>query len=327
MDDIASELGISKSTVSRALAGSGRISGDTIEKVEECAKKLGFRPNPVAKALAGRKTLNIAAVMPSEATGAQVMFFHECLNGIVTAAEMRGYSVLVCLEDEEGKSLGDVLEYGKVDALVLMQLRREDRNLEILRDSGVPFVVIGSGAGSSVVQVDSRVVENCADFTYSCLSRRLEAGGFGDERILFVCGTLDVSANSNRLLGFLTGMERFLLEKSLHVNYAVCTDVSDFESDGGMDGWSVVLCSDDVVCVNVLKILRRNGIQVGPDVKIASFHDSILLESASPPVTALHVDAFALGSKAAEGAVSLAEGRKVEGMTYVDCSVEMRESL
>ena len=81
MDDIASELGLSKSTVSRALAGSDRISSETKERVNECARKHGFRPNLVARALAGQKTLNIAVVLPFEANAARMLFFHECLSG------------------------------------------------------------------------------------------------------------------------------------------------------------------------------------------------------------------------------------------------------
>ena len=76
MDDIAQELGLSKSTVSRALSDSGRISLATREKVQAFAKEHGFKPNLVARALAGQKTLNIAAVMPLEATALQMMFFH-----------------------------------------------------------------------------------------------------------------------------------------------------------------------------------------------------------------------------------------------------------
>lgn len=319
MDDIASELGLSKSTVSRALSDSGRISLATREKVQAFAKEHGFRPNLVAKALAGQKTLNLAAVMPFEATAYQMMFFHECLSGIVTRASESGYSVLVCMtKPDDSGILRSAVENQKIDSVILTQLKHDDENVKLLRKSNIPFVVIGSGAGESVIHVDSRMKENCADFTLECLDRLSDGS-----QVLFVCGSLDVEANNNRLSGFLSGMESV---KSKNFHYAVCTDVHDFADEISLKSWSLILCSDDVVCLQVLEILREKNISVGADVKIASFHDSVLLESYSPPVSALKVDAFALGEKSSELALKAARGEKCESVNYVDCSFMMRDS-
>lgn len=318
MDDIALELGLSKSTVSRALSGSGRISAETVRRVEECAKKHGFRPNLVARALAGQCTLNIAAVMPSESSAVQMMFFHECLLGMVSSAEKAGYSVLVCITEENCKNLETILLNRKVDAVVLTQLLHGDKNLELLKKADLPFVVIGSGAGGEIAQVDSKMCENCAEFTKICASKVESCG-----EILFVCGSLDVEANNNRLSGFLSGMES-LKENSL--KYAVCTDVFDFENSKEVDNWNLILCSDDIVCLKVLEKLKKANVKIGKKNMIASFHDSILLEMASPPVSAVRVDAYSLGSKACDEVIKLAGGEKISGVNYIDCSFQFRES-
>ena len=321
MDDIAEELGLSKSTVSRALSDSGRISVATRKKVQDFAKEHGFKPNLVAKALAGQKTLNIAVVMPLEATALQMMFFHECLSGIVTKASEKGYSVLVCMTEQKNVNiLESAIENRKIDGAILTQLKHDDANVKLLQKSGLPFVVIGSGAGESVIHVDSRMKENCADFTVECVSR-LEK----DARVLFVCGSLDVEANNNRLSGFLSGMEsERIKEKSLQ--YAVCTEASDMADEISLKNWNLILCSDDVVCMQVIEILREKKIQVGVDVRLASFHDSVLLESNIPPVSALKVDAFALGEKSSELALKAITGEECESVNYVDCSFAMRAS-
>lgn len=319
MDDIARELGLSKSTVSRALSDSGRISVETKDRVRECAKKHGFKPNFVAKALAGKKTLNIAAVMPFEANATQMMFFHECLSGIVSKAAKSGYSVLVCMtEDENNEILEDVIEDGKVDAVILTQLKHDDKTVSLLKKSGVLFVVIGSGAGEGVVHVDSRMKESCANFTKLC-AENLDSGS----QVLFVCGSLDVEANNNRLSGFLSGMECI---KDKSVQYAVCTEASDFADEISLKNWSLVLCSDDVVCMQVLDILKKTKIEPGKDIQLASFHDSVLLETHSPGITALKVDAFALGEKSSELSLKLADGLEFDEENYVDCSFVKRES-
>ncbi|MBR4322033.1 LacI family DNA-binding transcriptional regulator [Treponema sp.] len=318
MDDIANELGISKSTVSRALSDSSRISVETKNRVRECARKHGFKPNLVAKALAGQKTLNLAVAMPFEATALQMMFFHECLSGIVSRAAREGYSALVCMTEKKDREILErVIENKKVDAVILTQLKREDENIALLKKSGIPFVVIGSGAGKDIVQVDSRMKESCAEFTKVCVKNLSE-----NSNVLFVCGSLDVEANNNRLSGFLSGME----DSMLSFHYAVCTEASDMADEISLKNWSLILCSDDVVCMQVLEILDKKEIAVGKDVKLASFHDSLLLQSHSPAISALKVDAFALGEKATELSLALIKGNECENINYVDCSFAVRSS-
>ena len=317
MDDLATELGLSKSTVSRALSGTGRISAATVQRVKDCAERNGFRPNLVAKALAGQKTLNLAAVMPLEATAAQMMFFHECLSGMVTCCARAGYSVLVCMTvNDDTLPLQDVLQNHKADAVILTQLRHDDKNAALLQRENVPFVVIGSGDG--VVQVDSKMVESCTEFTRQCVAKVADGGN-----VLFVCGSLDVQANNNRLSGFLSAMEDAAFAKN---QYAVCTDVSDVETDLGVKDWNLILCSDDVVCIRVMDALKAQGARIGKDVMLASFHDSVLLESSSPAVSALRVDAFTLGEKAADVALTMLNDEPFAKKNYVDCSFQWRES-
>ena len=322
MDDIAQELGLSKSTVSRALSNSGRISLATRQKVQSFAEEHGFKPNLVARALVSQKTFNIAAVLPFEATALQMMFFHECLSGIVTKASSQGYSVLVCMTKPGNVDiLKSAVENRKIDSVILTQLKHNDENVKLLKKSDVPFVVIGFGAGKEAIHVDSRMKENCADFTIECVSK-LKRGS----RVLFVCGSLDVEANYNRLSGFFSAMESDVLEEK-SLRYAVCTDSKDMTDGVSFCDWSLILCSDDVVCMRLLDILREKKIKIGVDVKIASFHDSVLLESCVPPITALRVDAFALGEKSSELALKVSNGEECETMNYVDCSFMMRSSI
>lgn len=327
MDDIALELGVSKSTVSRALAGSARISEETKKRVSECARMHGFIPNLAAKALAVRKTLNIAAVMPLEATNSEMMFFHECLSGMAKRAAEADYSVLVCLSDSEGGTqsrLEKIIQNRKVDGVVLMQLRHDDRNLSYLENENFPFVVIGSVDDENVYQVDSRMAESCEAFTRECVYSELNAGVIGEKgNVLFVCGSLDVEANNNRLSGFFQGMESKDFES---VQYAVCTDFEDIDTSVCDGQWKLILCSDDVVCLRVISILKANGIEIGRDVKLASFHDSVLLSTNNPPVSALKVDSFSLGEGAVDSVLALVSKKPVAKKSFIDCSFIFRSS-
>ena len=77
IEDIARELGVSKTTVSRALSGKGRIGKDTIERVQAFAEQHGYRPNVIAKGLAKNKTYNLGLVMPREPGYVDVPFFKD----------------------------------------------------------------------------------------------------------------------------------------------------------------------------------------------------------------------------------------------------------
>ncbi len=319
MDDLARELGVSKSTVSRALSDSNRISVETVRRVKDCAREHGFRPNLVAKALAGKSTLNIAAVMPREAAANPTGFFYDCLSGMVSRAEKAGYNILICMSDgTDTDSLESIIQNRKADAVILMQPRRNDVAVSLLKAEKIPFVAVGAVEEEGVVQVDSRISRNCADFTKLCAAA-VRPGG----RILFVCGTLDVIANSRRLSGFLDGMAE-LPDSS--VQHAVCYDAQDLRDDPDLRGWDLILFSDDVVCVQALGALERAGITVGKDVMVASFHDSVLLETHTPPISALRVDAFSLGETAVTRTLSVIAGETVAETTYIDCSYQMRLS-
>lgn len=323
MEDIAAELGISKSTVSRALSGSKRISVETREKVEKCAKEHNFQPNSAAKSLAIRKTLNIACVLPFESNTLQMTFYHECLSGMVSRSAQAGYSILVCMVgNKDSTQLVNLLENRKVDAAVLTQLKKNDKNVEILKKGGIPFVVIGSGAGEDVAEVDSKMTESCSEFTKLCVSR-LPNDGKAEKRILFVCGSLDVEANNNRLNGFFDGIESL---KNAALKYSVCTQIEDLEDEINISDWDLILCSDDIVAARVLDFLEDKKIAVGEKVRLASFHDSILLATRTPAVSALRVDAFSLGAEAASVALQMLSGNGYKMMNYVDCSFEMRET-
>ncbi len=324
MDDIALELGISKSTVSRALSRSSRISVETIEKVNDCAQRLGFKPNLVAKALAGQKTLNIAAVLPAEAYGVQMMFFHECLNGIVEKAEQSGYSVLVCLtSDKDNEPLADILNFRKVDAVILTQVKRNDKNIALLKEYDIPFAVIGM-TDKNIPQIDSKMTENCSVFTQQCVSKLNQKN-----KVLFVCGSLEVEVNHSRLAGFFNGMELSCKQsqKGESIQYSVCTDIEGLRENVDLTEWNLILCSDDVICVEILKLLKQKKLEAGTDIKLASFHDSILLESVSPAVTALKIDAASLGNKACEVVINILSDNEYQMVNYVDCSTMNRETV
>lgn len=149
--DIAKAAGVSPSTVSRALAGSNLLPQSTIEHVREIAKRMGYRPNVLARKLASNKSFQIGYVMPLKVPlkGAfRVSYYSTILDSIVVNSHPEGYNVTICPLDSEDKAsasrLKELTESKQVDGLILIGLKQESEFAKVLSASDVPCVAIGS---------------------------------------------------------------------------------------------------------------------------------------------------------------------------------------
>ena len=162
--DIAQELGISKTTVSRSISGKGRISCATREKVLSYIEKNGFKPNIIAKSLANSCTYNIGVIMPEKFSISDAAFFVDCLSGVYHAASAREYDILMTeCNNINMDNLERLIERRKVDGVVLMRTFVEDQAIPLLKKSGLPFVVIGRTSFENVVQVDQDNERACKE--------------------------------------------------------------------------------------------------------------------------------------------------------------------
>lgn len=104
IEDIAQELGVSKTTVSRAISGKGRIGQATRERVLAFIKEHDYRPNVVARGLAQKKTYNLALLMPKDYVATEFLFFKDCMNGICEVASQYDYDIIISIIDGEDVS-------------------------------------------------------------------------------------------------------------------------------------------------------------------------------------------------------------------------------
>lgn len=312
LQDVADALNMSKTTVSRALSGKGRIGEDTRRAVIDFAKEHDYHPNLMAKGLAEAKTWNIGVVLQGNASRADMPFFQNCLFGIASEVKSHNYDVLLVLNDENSSDgLLQMLRLGKADAVILTRVMENDKNVELLKEHSIPFVAIGSYNDDSVIQVDAKNEEACRSFTLEVVKRAGNAG-----KIIFLCGKQNIIVNKMRLNGFLEAMNE--LGKS---DYSVTLDIESAkeakEALSGFDG-SIVICADDVLCEGAIEWENERYNEGSSEVKIASFHDSLAFSCSSPKVSAIDVDAYTLGKTASELLLSCLCGKEVESRNYVD---------
>ena len=150
--DVAEALGVSRTTVSRAISGKGRIGKETRERVLAYIEEHDYKPNVIAKSLAQSKTYNLCVVMPGDYDIIDLTFFQECLFGIQEIAGIMEYDILLSIcRNADISSLERIISNRKVDGVILMRTFIEDSQIEFLQTKSVPFVTIGSTRYKNII--------------------------------------------------------------------------------------------------------------------------------------------------------------------------------
>lgn len=140
--DVAELAGVSQSTVSYVMSGSRPISAGTRERVEAAMRQLAYEPNASARALAGRRTSVIGLVLQLSG-GVQMAGAMPFIDTVTALARQRDYDVVLVTADEGAAGIERLTRRAVVDALVVMDIDKDDQRLPILETVDVPSVLIG----------------------------------------------------------------------------------------------------------------------------------------------------------------------------------------
>jgi DNA-binding LacI/PurR family transcriptional regulator len=154
--DIAKRAGVSVSTVSYVLSGKRPLSARTKHRVRAAIVELDYHPHAAGRALASRRTRQIAVLYPSVGSGL-TEFQLEFFTAAADAAAGSGYAFLLSTAPVTDRALLELMRSGAVDGLILMEVRLRDWRVELLRQHGFPFTLIGHGTendGVSFVDLD-----------------------------------------------------------------------------------------------------------------------------------------------------------------------------
>lgn len=321
--DIAQELGVSKTTVSRAISGKGRIGEQTRRRVLAYIEAHHYRPNVVAKGLAQNKTFNLGLVLPGDYQIEELPFFQKCMLGISRAASEAGYDVLISMVmPDQITQLERAVTNRKVDGVILTRTLTDDAPMRYLEENGVPFVAVGSTEDVQAVQIDNDHKTACRELTNALLGR-------GVKKIALIGGSENYIVTQNRLQGFMdafTGRTDWDGERRVFLNVDDSREVDRIVGDMLTERVECIVCMDDFLCGCVLNTLQKRRAAVPKQVQVASFYDSSILENRLPAVTSIRFDVEELGRKACELLLRMLDGEEVERRTLLGYEVCMRES-
>jgi len=321
--DIAADLGVSKTTVSRAMSGKGRIGQETRNNVLEYIKLHNYKPNIIAKGLAQSRTYNIGVVMPVDYNIMDLTFFQECLLGIEEIAGLMEYDILLAYnKDDDISSLERIVNNGKVDGVILMRTFINDPQIELLKQKNTKFVTVGSSNYTGVIQIDHDHKNACKELTSVVL---MKCSG----KVALLGGDMNHVVNQNRLKGFYEGYET--VGKSADINLVDINIENNIMLDKKVEealeqNAECILCMDDAICVRVLNKLHDMHKKVPKDVKVASFYNGIMLENHVPSITSLSFNIKELGIVAGRTIIDMIEGKSVEQKTLLPYEIVLKES-
>lgn len=323
IDDIAKDLGVSKTTVSRAISGKGRIGKETVDRVNDYIKQCNYKPNVIAKGLAQSKTYNIGLMIPGDYDLVDLPFFQKCMLGVCEMASAMDYDVIISMiKDADISQMERLVDNHKVDGFVLSRTLVEDAPMKFLKERKIPFVAIGRTEEDNVVQVDNDHRGACRELTSILLSR-------GIRKIALIGGNRNHIVTQNRLLGYMEAYEDLRKKpdnKLIYMEAEGRVRIEQIVDDLIPKKADCILCMDDSICAYVLAKLKKEKIRVPQDIKVASFYNSTTLEYNMPAITSLQFDGWELGRVACQALLTQIDGKAVESQILLGYEVSMKES-
>lgn len=306
--DVAKIAGVSPATVSRVIAGNGRISKATTARVKEIMDELGYHPNKLAQSLVSRSSNTVGIVLPRPADELFLnFFFPELIRGIVYGATKSGYDTMMTAaisDSEEVEVMARLIRSRRVDGILLLRSRKQDPTVAFLQAEGFPYVLIGRSSDfDSVPSVDTDNIQAGYDVTRHLISQ-------GHHRIGFINGPYNLTVTEDRFSGFRQAMNE--------AGFAIRPDwivESEFLQESGYRAMSFLMglperptalvVIDDVVAFGVMRGLSELGYRVPDDISLAGFNNIPLSETASPPLTSVDIGIYQLGYTAVHQLLSI----------------------
>ncbi|SMC00571.1 transcriptional regulator, LacI family [Hymenobacter roseosalivarius DSM 11622] len=287
MADLAKELGVSMTTVSRALSDHYSIGPATKQKVLKLAKKLNYQPNQMAAALRKGKSKLIGVIVPY----IEGRFFPSVVHGIETAARKAGFSVIICQSNEdvahERKNIETLLNAQVAGILVsLSRNTRDFKHFEKVQKRGVPLVFF-----DRILEGDNvnAVVLNDREGAYQTTRHLLEQGC---RRVAHFAGLQHLNIYKNRRQGYLDALRSFDLP--LDEELIIYSDMTLEQGVAGMkqllalpnppDG---VFAAGDSSILGALQLLKSRGIRVPQDIALAGFSNEGFTAITEPMLTSV----------------------------------------
>ena len=317
LKQIARELDVSISTVSKSLRGSSEISEETRLKVQAFAKLYNYKPNNIALSLKNRKTKTIGVIIPEIVHH----FFATVISGIEDMANQHGYTFIICMSNESfDKEVinMEMLANGSIDGFIMSlsketQQKKDFHHIVEVINQGMPVVMFDRVTNDilcdKVIIDDSLAAFNATQF--------LIDKGF--KKIALITTVDYVSVGKLRTQGYIKALKNSDIEVDENLILKI-EDTENFESsienlllNNELDA---VFAVNEIFAVTAIKLARKLNINVPEELSIIGFTDGIISKYSTPSISTVSQNGIKMGGKAAKMLIERLEADDEEDEQY-----------
>jgi LacI family transcriptional regulator len=312
LKQIAKELNVSVSTVSKALNDSPEISEQTKIRIKEYAKLKNYKPNVIGLNLKNRKTKTIGVIIPNILNS----FFAKVFSGIEKVADEKGYNVIMCISNESLEKEINTLEMlsnGTIDGFIVSiseeaQKLQEYNHFKEIINEGTPIVMFDRIADE--VECDKVIVD---DFD-SAMNATQHLIDLGCRNIALFSSVDNLSVGKLRAEGYLKALK----DNNIEINHNIIlrTDSEDDlnnKVEGIFDNNKIdgIFALDENDSVAALKMGLKKGYKIPEDLSIIGFADGILASRRlSPSLTTVSQHGIEIGEAATKLLIDRLESKE-----------------
>jgi len=309
LKQIARELDVSISTVSKALKDSPEISADTKEKVQAFAKLYNYRPNNIALSLKNKQTHTIGVIIPEIAH----YFFSKVIDGVENVAVKKGYNVIIGLSNEsfDKEVLNmETLANGSIDGFIISiakdtLMQQDYHHFNETINQGMPIVMFDRIVDA--VNCDKVIVDDLKG-SYNAVAKLIENGC---EEIAIITTKDYINVGRLRTQGYIKALNENKIDPKAQLILKVedkllteeyLTEIESeikllFETNPNIDG---IFAVNEIYALTAMKVARNLNKKVPDDIQIIGFTDGVLSKHAIPSLSTVSQHALDMGEKAAE---------------------------
>uniref|UniRef100_UPI004048D897 LacI family DNA-binding transcriptional regulator n=1 Tax=Flavobacterium sp. TaxID=239 RepID=UPI004048D897 len=331
LKQIAKQLDVSISTVSKSLRDSHEISEDTRLKVQAFAKLYNYKPNNIALSLKNKKTKTIGIIIPEIVHH----FFATVISGIEQVANENGYNVIVCLSDESfDKEVinMELLANGSTDGFIMSlsketQQKKDFHHIQEIISQGMPVVMFDRVTND--VFCDKVIIDD-QEAAFNAVQFFIDSGF---KKIGLITTVDYVSVGKLRTDGY----KKALLSNGISVNEDLIVKIED------IDNCSVkienliknikcdaIFAVNELFAVTAIKIATKNNLKVPDDISVIGFTDGIISQFSTPSISTVSQNGIKMGRKSAQMLIDRLELEDEEDEHYktelIETNLIFRES-
>jgi len=313
LKQIAKELDVSISTVSKSLRNSLEISEDTRQKVHAFAKLYNYKPNNIALSLKNKKTKTICIIIPEIIHH----FFATVISGVEHVANENGYNVLVCLSDESfDKEVinMETLANGSIDGFIMSlsketQQKKDFHHIQEVISQGMPVVMFDRVTNE--ILCDKIIIDD-SHAAYNATQHLIDKGL---KKIALITTVDYVSVGKLRTDGYKKALKSNDIEIDENLIVKI-EDTDDFnpqiENLLKNNEIDAIFAVNELFAVTAIKIANKLGIKIPEDISIIGFTDGIISKYSTPSITTVSQNGIKMGGKAAKMLIDRLESEDEE---------------